>query len=158
MNQKVYGLHISKFKAMLEFTRGGNRDQTWLYILKKYRKELMKLMKLMKLFSKKGLLGIALGMLKIIVENANLNVVFIGLMILGIFWIGFNCHFKCKRLKSEVQLEITRLELKAETKIRKMELKAEMKIRKMELETEMKIRKMELEAETRQLERKKRKK
>ena len=100
-------------------------------------------MRFKKWFSKKGVLGTALGMLKIIVENANPNVVFIGLVILGIFWIGFNCHFKRKRLKSEVQLETTRLELEAEMKIRKMELKAEMKIRK-----------MELEAETRQLERK----
>ena len=99
-----------------------------------------------KLFSKKGVLGTALGMLKIIVENANPNVVSIGLVILVIFWIGFNCHFKCEQLKSEVQLEITRLELEAEMKIRKMELKAEMKIRK-----------MELEVETRRLERKKRK-
>ncbi len=92
-------------------------------------------MKFRKFLLKKGVLGTALGMLKIIVENANPNVVFIGLVILVIFWIGFNCHFKCEQLKSEVQLEITRLELKAE----------------------MKIRKMELEAETRQLEQKKRK-
>ena len=93
-------------------------------------------MKFRKFLLKKGVLGTASGMLKIIVENANPNVVFIGLMILVIFWIGVHYHFKCEQLKSEVQLEITRLELKAETKIRKMELKAE----------------------TRQLERKRRKK
>lgn len=104
-------------------------------------------MKVRKFLLKNRVLGTALGMLKIIVENANPNVVFIGLVILGIFWIGFNCHFKRKRLKSEVQLETTRLELETEMKIRKMELKAEMKIRK-----------MELEVETRRLERKKRKK
>ena len=81
-------------------------------------------MKFRKLFSKKGLLRTALAILKII-ENVDSNVVFIGLVILGIFCLGFDWYFKYEQLKSEERREIRKLELDAEIKIRKLELDAE---------------------------------
>ena len=88
-----------------------------------------------------------LAMLRFVVENANPNVVFIGLVICGIFWISLNWHFKCEQLKSEERIEI-----------RELELDAAIKIRELELDTEIKIRKLELDAETQQFKRQKPKK
>ncbi len=69
-----------------------------------------------KMVSKKRLLGTALAMLKI-VEKADFNVVFIGLVILGIFCIGFGWHFKreIRKLELATKKEIRELELEAET-------------------------------------------
>ena len=54
----------------------------------------------------KEFLETVLAMLRIVIENANpdlvfigLVIVFIGLVIFGIFLVGFYCHFKCKQLK-----------------------------------------------------------
>ena len=80
-------------------------------------------MKFRKVFSKKGLLITALAILNI--ENVNPNVVFIGLVILGIFYLGFDWYFKYEQLKSEERREIRKLELDAAIKIRKLELDAE---------------------------------
>ena len=81
-------------------------------------------MKFTEVLSKEKLLELA-KKLKIVVENANPNVVFIGLVILGIFCHGFDWHFKCEQLKSEERIEIRELELDAAIKIRKLELDAE---------------------------------
>ena len=102
-------------------------------------------MKFRKVFSKKGLLITALAILNI--ENVNPNVVFIGLVILGIFYLGFDWYFKYEQLKSEERREI-----------RKLELDAAIKIRELELDAAIKIRKLELDAETQQFKRQKPKK
>lgn len=47
----------------------------------------------------KEFLETVLAMLRIVIENANPDLVFIGLVIFGIFLVGFYCHFKCKQLK-----------------------------------------------------------
>ena len=90
--------------------------------LQKIKKDVMK--KIKKWLSKKFLKP-ALAMLRFVVENANPNLVFIGLVIFGIFWISLNWDFKCEQLKSEERIEIRKLELDAEIKIRKLELDAE---------------------------------
>lgn len=81
-------------------------------------------MKFKKLYSKKGLLRTALAILKII-ENVDPNVVFIGLVLLGIFCRVFDWYFKYEQLKSEERREIRKLELDAAIKIRKLDLEAE---------------------------------
>ena len=90
--------------------------------LQKIKKDVMK--KIKKWLSKKFLKP-ALAMLRFVVENANPNLVFIGLVIFGIFWISLNWDFKCEQLKSEERIEIRKLELDTEIKIRKLELDAE---------------------------------
>ncbi len=90
--------------------------------LQKIKKDVMKRIK--KWLSKKFLKP-ALAMLRFVVENANPNLVFIGLVIFGIFWISLNWDFKCEQLKSEERREIRKLELDAAFKIRKLELDAE---------------------------------
>ena len=112
--------------------------------LQKIKKDVMK--KIKKWLSKEFLKP-ALAMLRFVVENANPNLVFIGLVILGIFCLGFDWYFKYEQLKSEERIEI-----------RKLELDAAIKIRKLELDAEVKIRKLELDAETQQFKRQKPKK
>ncbi len=63
------------------------------------------------------------------VENADLNLVFIGI---GVCWLLYkgvqhilDYRFKCKQLESKERREIRKLELDAEIKIRKLELDAE---------------------------------
>ena len=55
-------------------------------------------MKKIKKWLSKRFFEIALAMLRLVVEDANPNLVFIGVMF-GIFSMGFYCHFKCKQLK-----------------------------------------------------------
>lgn len=82
-------------------------------------------MKKIKKWLSKEFLKPALAMLRFVVENANPNLVFIGLVILGIFCLGFDWSFKYEQLKSEERIEIRKLELDAAIKIRKLELDAE---------------------------------
>ena len=70
----------------------------------------------------------ALVMLEV-VENADLNRVFIGI---GVCWLLYkgvqhilDYRFKCKQLESKERREIRKLELDAEINIRKLELDAE---------------------------------
>ena len=70
----------------------------------------------------------ALVMLEV-VENADLNLVFIGI---GICWLLhkgvqhiLDYRFKCKQLESKERIEIIKLEQEAEINIRKLELDAE---------------------------------
>ena len=65
-----------------------------------------------------------------VVEKADLNLVFIGIVVLG--WLLhkgvqhiLDYRFKCKQLESGERREIRKLELDAEIKIRKLELDAE---------------------------------
>ena len=64
------------------------------------------------------------------VENTDLNLVFIGIVVLcwllhkGVQHI-LDYRFKCKQLESKERREIRKLELDAEIKIRKLELDAE---------------------------------